>query len=213
MNIKIAMVVVLTMLTISCFSQTTFGVRAGVNFFNINTKDAGVSGIDGKIKPGFNIGANAEIPVGIDFYVQPGLLFSTKGAKSKSDDGKLNLSYLEIPVNFLYTPELGKGRILLGFGPYAAFAVGGTYKVNGASTDIQFENSIPSTTVSGYYKKGFDAGGNLLFGYRWANRFSVQLDAQLGLVNIHTKREGTPADNASEKNTGFGVSFGYRFGK
>jgi hypothetical protein len=213
MRIKNALLVVLVLLTINVFGQTTFGLRGGVNFFTISTKDAGVYGIDAKIKPGFNLGANVEIPVGIDFYVQPGILFSTKGAKSKSDNGTLNLSYLEIPVNFLYTPELGNGRILLGFGPYAAFAVGGKYKVNGSTTDIQFENSIPGTTLSGYYQRRFDAGGNMLFGYRWANRFSVQLDAQLGLVNIHTKREGTPEDEGSDKNTGFGVSVGYRFGK
>ena len=36
--------------------------------------------LDNKLKTGFNAGVNAEIPVGVDFYVQPGLLFSTKGA-------------------------------------------------------------------------------------------------------------------------------------
>ncbi len=56
------------------------------------------------------------------------MLFSTKGAKAKEGDVKINLSYVEIPVNFIYKPELGTGRMVLGFGPYAAFAVGGKTK-------------------------------------------------------------------------------------
>ena len=101
--------------------------RAGVNFQNLNGKDEDGDKLDNKLKTGFNAGVNAEIPVGIDFYVQPGLLFSTKGSKFDDANGEIkrNISYIEIPVNFLYKPELGDGRMLLGFGPYAAFAVGG----------------------------------------------------------------------------------------
>ncbi len=213
MKLKYVLFAVLIMLTVNSFGQTTFGLRGGVNFFVINTKNAGIYEIDPKLKTGFNYGVNAEIPIGIDFYVQPGILFSTKGTKIKSNGATINLSYLELPVNLLYTPELGKGRILLGFGPYAAWAVGGKYKQNGSSMDVQFENSIPRTALAAYYQKRFDAGGNMLFGYRWTNGLSVQLDAQLGLVNTFTKQEGAPGPEPSQKNTGFGVSLGYRFGK
>jgi len=61
--------------------------------------------------------------------------------------------------------------------------------------------------------KGFDAGANFLFGYEWSNRFSVQLNAGLGLVNIFTKVENNDPGKSSLKNTGFGVSVGYRFAK
>src|SRR3990170_5379360 len=109
-------------------SKTTFGIRAGVNFQNLNGKNAADDNWDNKLKTGFNAGVNAEIPVGIDFYVQPGLLFSTKGAKLEDSDTKLNLSYLELPVTFIYKLELGPGGMVLGFGPYAAYAVGGKTK-------------------------------------------------------------------------------------
>src|SRR4051812_18577994 len=79
---------------------TTFGLRAGVNFQNINGKEYDGTDTDNKLKTGFNIGVNAEIPVAPDFYVQPGVLFTTKGAKSKADDDiKINLSYIEVPIN------------------------------------------------------------------------------------------------------------------
>jgi len=206
--------IVAALLSVSVYAQTktTFGVRAGINFQNLNGKDAEDDKLNNKLKTGFNAGVNAEIPVGIDFYLQPGILFSTKGAKYENSDNKINLSYIEVPVNFIYKPELGTGRLILGFGPYAAFAVGGKYKPeNGDDIDIKFENEITAQQLlTGLYAKRFDAGANLLFGYEWANRFSAQLNAGLGLVNINPKVEGMSTD-ATAKNTGFGVSLGYRF--
>lgn len=188
--------------------NTTFGIRAGVNFQNLNGKDESDRNLKNKMKVGFNIGANAEIPIAQDFYVQPGLLFSTKGAKLENTDIKVNLSYLEIPINLLYKPVLGDGKLLLGFGPYLGFAVGG--KVD--DTDIKFEKEI-SQAESGNgtpYLKRFDAGANLLVGYELSSRISAQLNAQLGLVNIQPKITGLDTD-AKTKNTGFGISIGYRF--
>ncbi len=185
-------------------SDVTFGIRAGVNFQNLNGKDADGHKLENNLKTGFNAGVNAEIPVGIDFYLQPGLLFSTKGAKYDIQGTEItrNISYLELPINFLYKPELGEGHLLLGFGPYAAYALGG--KIKGGSTDIdmEFGNEIGET-------KPFDAGANLLAGYEFSNNLSFQLNAGLGLINMYNR----PNDDSetSLKNTGFGVSLGYRF--
>jgi len=186
-------------------SKTTFGIRAGVNFQNLNGKDATGDKQDGKLKTGFNAGVNAEIPVGIDFYLQPGLLFSTKGAKYElvggSDDASTNLSYVELPVNFIYKPELGTGRMVLGFGPYAAYAVGGKSKVGDTKTDIPFGDE------PGEWKR-FDAGANLLAGYEFSNKLSFQLNAGLGLLDI--RKRATDDSKSTLKNTGFGLSLGYR---
>ena len=118
-----------TLFTSGLFAQsTTFGIRAGVNFQNLNGRNFEDDKLENKLLTGFNVGVNAEIPVGIDFYVQPGVLLSTKGATADNSDDKISLSYVEVPINFLYKPAIGTGRLLLGFGPYAAFAVGGKYK-------------------------------------------------------------------------------------
>ena len=155
---------------------------------------------DYKLKTGFNAGVNAEIPVGIDFYLQPGLLFSTKGAKANVGDGKINLSYLELPVNFVYKPELGEGRMVLGFGPYAAYAIGG--KTKDPDSDIEFGDQPDEW-------KRFDAGANLLAGYEFSNKLSFQLNAGLGLIRLNNRADDDT--KSSLKNTGFGVSLGYRF--
>jgi hypothetical protein len=119
-----------------------------------------------------------------------------------------------VPINFLYKPVLGAGKLLLGIGPYVAFAIGG--KVSDASdkdTDIEFENEI---TLAQYgsatpYFKRLDVGGNLLVGYELSSKLSAQLNAQLGMVKINPKIKDISGDDTKYKNTGFGVSLGYRF--
>src|SRR6478735_6956167 len=172
-------------LTSKAQEKTTFGVRAGVNFTNINGEIAGHD-TENKLKAGFNIGVNAEIPVASEFYLQPGLLFTTKGAKADEGDAKTTVSYLEIPINFLYKPALGPGKMLLGFGPYVGIGLGGKIKGDGPDIDVKFKNDV---TVSEYsdpkteYGKRLDFGGNLLVGYELSNKISFQLNAQLGMAN------------------------------
>lgn len=192
-------------------SKTTFGVRAGVNFQNLNGEDADGDKYDNKIKTGFHVGVNAEIPLADEFFLQPGVLFSTKGAKAKEGDGKINISYIEVPVNFLYKADLGQGKLLMGVGPYIGFGIGGKVKGDGEDVDIKFKNDVKMSDVDdAWYYKRIDAGGQLLFGYEFTNNLSVQLNAQLGLLNIEPKFEGEKPESKT-KNTGFGVSVGYRF--
>jgi hypothetical protein len=152
--------------------------------------------------------------------VQPGVLFTTKGAINKDDeDAKVKLSYIEVPINFLYKPVLGTGKLLLGIGPYVAFGIGGNVSnTAGKEADIEFTKEVsPSdyaaAAAAGLYPyfKRLDVGGNLLAGYEFSNKFSVQLNAQLGMVNINSEIEGVSNDDTKLKNTGFGLSLGYRF--
>ncbi|NII29620.1 PorT family protein [Pseudoflavitalea sp. X16] len=192
---------------------TTFGVRAGINFQNLNGEFLG-NDLDFKLKTGFHIGVNAEIPIADEFYIQPGLLFSTKGANwDDDDDTKTNISYLELPVNFLYKPVLGTGKLLLGFGPYAGYAIGGKVKSDDGDVDLEFESELPANQVGMYFYtvRRFDFGANLLAGYEFNNKLSFQLNAQLGLTNISPEVVGADKDDFKTKNTGFGVSVGYRF--
>ncbi len=189
-------------------NRTTFGLRGGVNFQNINGKDALDNDLDNGITTGINLGVNAEIPVGTGSYFQPGILYTMKGAEQKNTDNKTKLSYIEIPLNFVYKPVLGTGNMLLGFGPYVAFGVGGKTKFNDVKSDIDFVSDYEPNNSAPQFKR-FDAGGNLLAGYEFINKLSFQLNAQLGLVNINP--EISSSDKTKLRNTGFGVSLGYRF--
>lgn len=230
MKTRISLIAVMVLGTIfsraqektSSIGGTSFGLRAGVNFQNINGRDENDEKLKNDMLTGFNVGVNAEIPVGIDFYFQPGLLYSIKGAKSEDVilgqpfNTTLKISYLEVPLNFLYKPLLGTGHLILGFGPYVAFGVGGkaTYEGGGSSLTekIKFQktvmNSDPDDVV---YIRPMDAGANMLAGYEFGNKVSFQLNAQLGLTKINPEYEGASNDKSSVKNTGFGFSLGYRF--
>ncbi len=67
-------------------AKVTFGLLGGVNFQNFTGKDSDGDPIeDNGLIPGFHAGLNVLLPVAPDFYVQPGLLFSTKGARFTYD--------------------------------------------------------------------------------------------------------------------------------
>lgn len=192
---------------------TTFGLRAGVNFQTINGKDANGNEFDNSIRTGFHAGVNAEIPVGTGFYLQPGVLYSQKGAEfqtSGTSKREVKLSYIEVPLNFVYKPILGTGRMLLGFGPYVAFGLDGTVRNGTTESEVEFTKNYNANASAFNQYKGIDAGANLLAGYEFANNVSFQINAQLGLAQL------TPGINGSDnpvkqKNTGFGLSLGYRF--
>ena len=195
---------------------TTFGVRAGLNFQNINGRDGADNKLENKMVPGFHVGVNAEIPVAPEFYVQPGLLFTTKGAKYEPGvlgEPKVRLSYIEVPVNVLYKPVVGNGKLLLGFGPYVAYGIGGNVNTDQGDIKVKFKGKVTESIFEqdAVYYKPFDAGANFVFGYEFNNRFSTQLNAQLGLVNINSDNDAFPDSDARSANTGFGVSVGYRF--
>ena len=58
--------------------KTTFSLRAGVNFQNLTGKSATGNDLENDLLTGFHGGINAELPVGTDFYLQPGVLYSLK---------------------------------------------------------------------------------------------------------------------------------------
>ena len=207
---------------ISANSQTdgiSFGLRGGLNMQNISGKDLNGDKLELGLVPRFHAGFVVGIPVAPDFYFQPGLLFSTKGAKSDTEflgmamSAEYNISYIEMPLNFLYRPLVGNGHFFLGFGPYIAYGIGGKAKfvVNSTSTeeDLVFTNEYQGLDYK--YFKRLDYGGNIFFGYELSGGLSLQLNAQLGLAKINADNTSLPDAKTEFRNTGFGLSLGYNF--
>ncbi|MBN2862484.1 MAG: PorT family protein [Bacteroidales bacterium] len=209
-------------------AQIGFGILGGINLQNINGKDGSGEKLTNALITGFHAGVNVNIPVAPDFYFQPGLLFSVKGAKNEffSPPTKASadystttkLSYMELPLNLLYRPLLGKGHILLGFGPYIAFGIGGKENSDFGSLGsyerkVKFKTSVSDLIdlIENAYYRPFDAGANIFFGYELANGIFCQMDAQLGMLKINPEYSWISDDKRSYKNTGFGFSIGYRF--
>lgn len=208
-------IVLLTVASFLAFGITAgaqgLGVNAGVNFFNQTIKADGEKFDDAKIKTGFQIGVDYEIGIAPDFYFAPGLMFATKGAKIQEDflgdeyTSKWGLNYLEVPLNLVYKPVLGTGNLIVNFGPYLGYGIGG--KVKAEFGDEDFEEDINFGSGEDDDLKPFDMGANIGFGYQLGMGLSFKLNAQLGLINILPEGD---SDNLI-KNNGFAFSVGYRF--
>lgn len=192
--------------------MVSFQIRAGVNFQNLNGKIGGTDP-ENKLLTAFHAGVDVPIMIAPEFYIQPGVLYSMKGAKNKNNsDIKTQLSYIEVPVNFVYKPMLGMGHLILGVGPYMGIGIGGKEKAPGGDEDVKFENEVtPIQYAADPYYRRLDFGGNLLAGYQFSNGLFFQLNAQLGMTNILPEIQGLSKDDYKLKNTGFGVSLGYGF--
>ncbi len=196
--------------------KMSFGIVGGVNFQNLNGKLSTGDDLENDMLLGYHLGANVQIPIAPEFYFQPGLMFAVKGAKSSPFDGNFytkqtKINYIEMPLNLVYKAPLGNGFFMLGFGPYVAYGIGGKVEITSGSAsgekDIEFKNEAGLLDYPVY--KRFDAGGNIFAGFEMAGGLFVQLDTQFGMLNINPDR-GTD-DESKSKNTGFGVSLGYRF--
>jgi hypothetical protein len=84
---------------------------------------------------------------------------------------------------------------MLGFGPYVAYGISGKQVFEGNS--VTYERGVDYNA--------FDAGANIFVGFELASGIFLQLDTQFGMLDID------PDENQTAKNTGFGLSLGYRF--
>jgi len=198
-------------------SKMSFAVLGGVSFQNLNGKDFNGDKLENDMTLGYHAGVNVQIPLVPMFYFQPGLLFSTKGANYTNSS--IKLSYVELPLNLVYKGSLGNGYVMIGFGPYVGYAIGGKSTINDENItidkDIVFKNEVEEGDeyLTAYFKR-FDAGGNIFAGYEMASGIFIQLNAQFGMLKINPEDNRTLtvySDQLSVKNRGFGLSLGYRF--
>ena len=199
-------------------NNISFAILGGANFQNLNGKDYGGDKLSNDMILGYHGGVNVQIRIAPEFYFQPGLMYATKGAKGSlgSIESTTTLNYLELPLNMVYKASLGSGYIMLGFGPYVAYGIGGKRITEGGiitvNQDVKFQNSVdPSDPLLAPYYKAFDAGANIFFGYEMAGGLFLQLDSQFGMLNINPEYTGLNNDKSTTNNTGFGLSLGYRF--
>ncbi len=210
--------------------ESGFGVRASLNLSNVNNKYDGevASGesksdyeYDFKNRVGFNIGLIYDWGISERFYIQPGLYFTTRGAKIKESEEdykfeeKWNLNYLQLPILASYRIALSDNvKWHINAGPYLAVGVGGK---------VKWEETYDGDTDKGDYKafgtadedsdeekgglKRFDAG--LSFGTGVSiDKFYIGLTYDLGLVNAADKDVWK---DYKMKNRNFSIGVGYNF--
>ncbi|MCW8312771.1 PorT family protein [Sphingobacterium sp. InxBP1] len=185
-------------------AQTSYGIKAGVNFAKM--KISGNQGVS--YTSDANLGAYltgyADIPMSNVFSFQPGISLQNKGGKFPAGvidqvEVKETLLYIEIPLNFVYNIPTGNtGSVLIGAGPYAGVGINvqdkrGNLSVGGSFSDAKY--------------KAFDAGINLLAGYKLINGILINGGYSLGLSDYSKY----PEETGKFKNRLFSLGVGYQF--
>lgn len=218
MRLTILMVTAITM-TSCCTSKgledtslckILFSTGAGGNSSNVS--DGGDYGGDNnESKFGFQLGANALMPINQNLRLETGLGYASKGYKSSysSQDGeesfsqedKLNLSYLEAPILIRYQFNNTGFNAYGGIQPALLLGAKQNSEATGSmSQDIDVKDRF----------KGFDTSAVFGIGYEFNNGFMINAGYDLGLMNI---AESSEFGNATAKNRSFKISLGYIFGK
>lgn len=234
MKIKILQLSVL-MLSIfaaqqTAIAQTKIGLRAGMTFSKLNIKNETDQTEATQSVPGIQIGLTADIPLVGNFYIQPGLLYANRGFKQEKEKSsgyganfEYKVDYVEIPVNFLYKPNLGSGKLLIGAGPYVGFGTRGRWKADsevvvqgdiviGSKGDVIFRNDgFEGGNLESYnYGRPVDYGAGLLLGYEHKSGIYLQGNTQFGIANLQSSY-GDFKPKGSRRNSSFGFALGYQF--
>jgi hypothetical protein len=193
---KLFVVLFLLSLTAQTFAQPTFGIKGGLNFANMVVKDDDDTYSDDfKMNLGFQIGGTAEFIINEKFSFEPALLLSTKGFKMTEDeDGyeetmKLNLMYLDIPLNVKAYFDAGGTKVYGLFGPYLGMGLSGKtkYEWDDGDGDSGSESEDVEWGEDGDFKRldfGLTIGAGLNI-----KGIDVGLSYNLGLANINPESD------------------------
>lgn len=153
-----------------------------------------------------------EVQVGKRLFLQPGISLQGKGVSTEAGDlqdtgdSRVNMMYLEIPINLLYKINLPNlSKLILGGGPYAGMGLNG--KERDGSPNVF--RGIAGT--DGFTNTDF--GVNLIVGTELKSRLSLSLQQSIGLDNVAPVGHKFAGEStlADIKNRVSSISIGYRF--
>jgi hypothetical protein len=184
--------------------KARLGIGAGVTLANMYSNADGEKD-NGDSKIGLTIGVFTDIPLSSHMSFQPALNFLQKGTKD-NDDGikaKVNLNYLELPLNFLYNSNSTAGNFFIGGGPSFAYGISGkttiTFQGEKESAKVNF-GSDPSDDL-----RRLDMGVNFMTGYCLKSGFRVALNYNHGLSNLNPG--GNDEGKLRSSYFGLGIAF------
>jgi hypothetical protein len=167
-----------------------FGVKAGVNFTNMNSD----SFSDNNTRTGFHLGLLAEIPITNRFSIQPEVLYATQGTEadvimlgSSPRTTEYKLDYIQVPLLAkIYLTE----SLSIEAGPSFNFLV--NEEIGGEETDLG---------------SSFEFGGAIGASYKFIGGFF----GDVRYINGFTDAFDSDNDTISIKNNGFQVGVGFMF--
>lgn len=133
------------------------GIKAGLGLANLYGDDVE----DTDIKLGFNGGAFVTYHFIPQFAIQPEIMFTMKGTKFSEDeadeDTKINLTYLEIPVLFKFTPQMeGNIKPNIFAGPALGILLSAKVKNDDYDIDYDIKDGLKSIDFGLQFGAGVD---------------------------------------------------------
>ena len=216
-----------TVMSVSAQNGSLY-LKGGLNIANVSVNSNGDID-DANALASFHIGFMGDLPIGKFFAIQPGLLFTGKGAKLQSGDpndatyykATTNPLYIELPVNAVVKLPLDKeSNLFAGAGGYIAMGVAGKRKIEGkflttsfsSKENIEFSNDDPTTTDyeegSGFgIMKRFDYGLNFTGGVQ-LDKVLLSVNYGLGLAKLQSGAKSS--DDNKNKNRVLSLSIGFK---
>lgn len=208
-----------------------YGVRAGLNISGIGGHDAFKTKLGYRTMAGFHVGGIVGIPVTNGFYVQPGLYFSSKGARTvyQENDRDYEYSekesmfpvYLEIPVLASFRTDISDNlKLNVDAGPYFAAGLGGKYSIRTEENDagdIYTENKTAdffgkSDMDTERFGAGrFDFGLSFGAGLTILEHYHIGIKYDLGLLNMAIIDKFAYQEGYRMHNGTFAITLGYNF--
>ncbi len=209
--------------SISSFSQFSFGIQGTGNLSDAQLKSSDLINLKktARLMPGAGLVADINVTPGL--LVRTGINYQQNGIEIKTSldgipgeideikvSGKMNLHYVQVPLNVLFTTK-GSLRFFVGGGPYASFAVKGkanqetTLKFSDGTTVTEKEESdvFEKDQDGNTSFKRFDYGVGAIAGIKFPGGLFANLGYQYSLSNI-SKNEGE-----TYKNRGLQLTIGY----
>lgn len=177
---------------------------------------------------GYVVGAVVEFRLARMFSIQPELLVALKGLRQEGDveivrksDGqravayeiqRQDLTYLELPVNFVLKVPVGRGGLNIAAGPYVAYGVSGNLEAHFYQNGVKVDSEIDSSSLkaklftgSGRIYRPWDFGLNAMVGWEFGIGLFVDLGYSHSMTTIAADRR------YNDRNSALFLSAGYKF--
>ncbi len=197
------MLLVVTMCGAVKAQESKFGVRGGINLSNLSEKVEGGYATDYKTKVGYRFGFICDAGLSRSFYLQPGLYFTSLGAKLDVEDvtATVNLHYSQLPVLASFRIALSdRVKVHLNAGPYVSIGLAGKQKAEGIKV-----NAFSDEGGLDRFDWGLSFGAGI-----GINKFYFGLGYDLGLANI-LNDEIWDTDQVKCRNRNLHISVGFNF--
>ena len=214
-------------LSITARAQLSIGIKGGPDFSRIlnavkgNDGSGNIALLNSGTITQFYGGVFLDIPLdsgrGTMFYLRPGIDYVGAGGNMNPQGNyynpngftpstKYTLHYVDIPIDFVFSPNFDWGRPWIGLGFYGGILVNGTIKGPGNSSQA----AIIGNNANDNFER-FDLGYTFTMGLATKPGFLFGFDYQHGLFRIVPPSTGNNLPRLQTRNSVWGFHVGWIF--